>query len=131
VSGPLTDTELRATPVPVSGTVSTGGLTDAELRATPVPVSGTVTATGPLTDTQFRATPVPVSGTVAVSGVATEATLRQVETAVELIDDAIVTNDAAFTPGTTKVMMVGYQVDNTGTDSVDEGDAGAPRMSTN
>lgn len=132
VTGPLTDTELRATPVPVSGTVTaTGPLTDTQLRATPVPVSGTVTATGPLTDTQLRATPVPVSGTVAVTGVATEATLLQVETAVELIDDAILTDDTAFTPATTKVMMVGYQVDNTGTDSVDEGDAGAPRMSTN
>lgn len=43
VSGPLTDTQLRATPVLVSGTVSTGGLTDAQLRTTPVPVSGTVT----------------------------------------------------------------------------------------
>lgn len=39
VSGPLTDVQLRATPVPISGTVSTGGLTDAQLRATPVPVS--------------------------------------------------------------------------------------------
>lgn len=39
VTGPLTDTELRATPVPVSGTVATGGLTDTELRATAVPVS--------------------------------------------------------------------------------------------
>lgn len=38
----LTDSQLRATPVPVSGTVSTGGLTDVELRATPVPVSGTL-----------------------------------------------------------------------------------------
>lgn len=37
VSGPLTDTQLRATPVPVSGP-----LTDTQLRATPVPVSGTV-----------------------------------------------------------------------------------------
>lgn len=44
VTGPLTDAQLRATPVPVSGTVSTGGLTDTQLRATPVPVSGTVTA---------------------------------------------------------------------------------------
>lgn len=62
VSGPLTDAQLRAVPVPVSGTVTaTGPLTDAQLRATPVPVSGTVTATGPLTDTQLRATPVPVS----------------------------------------------------------------------
>ena len=39
VSGPLTDLQLRATPVPVSGTVTTGGLTDTQLRATPVPVS--------------------------------------------------------------------------------------------
>lgn len=82
----LTDAQLRATAVPVSGTVTaTGPLTDAQLRATPVPVSGTVTITdgsgpvtvdgtvavsgtvpvsGPLTDTQLRASAVPVSGTV-------------------------------------------------------------------
>ncbi len=71
VTGPLTDTQLRATPVPVSGTVSTGGLTDTQLRATAVPVSltsttitGSVAVTGPLTDTQIRATPLPISGTV-------------------------------------------------------------------
>lgn len=61
VSGPLTDAQLRATAVPISGTVSTGltqPLTDTQLRATAVPVSG------PLTDTQLRATAVPISGTV-------------------------------------------------------------------
>jgi hypothetical protein len=58
----LTDAQLRASPVPVSGTVSTGGLTDTQLRASAVPVSGTVTASGPLTDTQLRASAVPVSG---------------------------------------------------------------------
>ena len=42
IAQPLTDTQLRATPVPVSGTVTTGGLTDTQLRATPVPVSGTI-----------------------------------------------------------------------------------------
>lgn len=51
----LTDAQLRASAVPVSGP-----LTDAQLRATPVPVSGTVTATGPLTDAQLRASAVPV-----------------------------------------------------------------------
>lgn len=35
----LTDAQLRATPVPVSGSVSTGGLTDAQLRASAVPVT--------------------------------------------------------------------------------------------
>jgi hypothetical protein len=56
-TGPLTDTQLRATAVAVSGTVTaTGPLTDTQLRASAVPVSG------PLTDTQLRATAVPVSG---------------------------------------------------------------------
>jgi hypothetical protein len=83
VSGPLTDTQLRAAAVPVSGP-----LTDTQLRATAVPVSGTFwqgtqpisgtvsisgtpavtisgtpTVSGPLTDTELRATAVPVSGT--------------------------------------------------------------------
>lgn len=41
VTGPLTDTQLRATPVPVSGTVATGGLTDAQLRAAVIPTLDT------------------------------------------------------------------------------------------
>lgn len=76
--GPLTDTQLRATPVPVSGTVATGGLTDAQLRATAVPVSGTVAVTGPLTDAQLRAAAVPTKETraaaSAVTSVASSAT---------------------------------------------------------
>lgn len=82
VTGPLTDVQLRTTPVPISGTVATGGLTDVQLRTTPVPVSGTFfqatqpisgtlavsnfpasqAVTGPLTDVQLRLTAVPVSG---------------------------------------------------------------------
>jgi hypothetical protein len=77
VSGPLTDFEIRATPLPVSGP-----LTDTQIRATALPVSGPLTdvqlrnsdikvsldgesvgVTGPLTDTQLRNTAVPVSGT--------------------------------------------------------------------
>lgn len=76
--GGLTDVELRAAPVPVSGfpavqpvsdnggslSVDDGGgsitvdgpLTDTQMRASAVPVSG------PLTDTQLRAASVPVSG---------------------------------------------------------------------
>lgn len=72
---PLTDAQLRATAVPVSGPV-----TDAQMRATALPVSG------PLTDGQLRATAVPVSGPVTdaqmratalpVSGPLTDAQLR-------------------------------------------------------
>ena len=41
------------------------------------------------------------------------------------------TDDAAFTPGTSLVNPVGYFADETATDSVNEGDIGAPRMTLN
>jgi hypothetical protein len=51
--------------IPVVLPAGGSGLTDAELRATPVPVSGTVTVANPtaqgLTDAQLRASAVPVS----------------------------------------------------------------------
>ena len=56
VSGPLTDTQLRATAVPVSGTFWQ--------TTQPVSIAASVAVTGPLTDTQLRATAVPISGTV-------------------------------------------------------------------
>lgn len=59
VTGPLTDTQLRATPVPVSGTFYQA----TQPVSGTVGVSGSVAVTGPLTDTELRATPVPVSGT--------------------------------------------------------------------
>lgn len=52
-------------------------------------------------------------------------------TSLQLIDDVVKTDDAAFTPATDKVAMVGAQYDDTATDSVNEGDAGALRMSGN
>lgn len=56
VTGPLTDTQLRATPVPVSGTVAVSAL------------GGTVTVSGPLTDAQARAAPLPTTEAPATSG---------------------------------------------------------------
>jgi len=67
-SGGLTDAELRASPLAVTGTFYqatqpiSGTVAVSNFPATQ-PVSGTVTATGPLTDAQLRATAVPVSGT--------------------------------------------------------------------
>lgn len=49
-------------------------------------------------------------------------------TSLQLLDNVIVADDAAFTPGSTSVSMAGFQADETATDSVDEGDAGAARM---
>lgn len=62
-------------------------------------------------------------------GLVTEDNSAAIKTSVELIDDAIVADDAAFTPATTKVMMAGHFADDASPDSVHEGDAGASRMS--
>lgn len=40
----------------------------------------------------------------------------------------LVADDAAFTPGTSQVVPIGALADETGSDQVDEGDIGAPRM---
>lgn len=52
-------------------------------------------------------------------------------TALQKIDDPVLVDDAAFTPATSSVMMMGAQLDDSSPDSVDEGDAGAVRMSSN
>lgn len=86
VVGPATDAEMRATPIPISGTVTaTGGLTDTQLRATPVPVSG------PLTDTQLRATAVPISAATLPlpSGAATQVTLASIDTTLSNSDSTL------------------------------------------
>lgn len=49
-------------------------------------------------------------------------------TALQLIDNPVLVDDAAFTPATSSVMMAGFEADEGSTDSVDEGDAGAARM---
>jgi hypothetical protein len=71
--------------VPVELPAGGGGLTDTELRATPVPVSG------PLTDAQLRALAVAISAAALPlpAGATTEATLLLVKAAVETIDNFI------------------------------------------
>lgn len=49
-------------------------------------------------------------------------------TALQLIDNPVLVDDAAFTPATSSVMMAGFQADEASIDSVNEGDAGAARM---
>jgi hypothetical protein len=69
-----------------------------------------------------------ISGT---KGLVTEDNSAAIKTSTELIDDAIVADDAAFTPAVTKVNMSGFTFDDVAPDSVNEGDAGAGRMSAN
>lgn len=91
VTGPVTDTQIRATPLPVSGP-----LTDTQLRAVAVPVSG------PLTDTQLRAVAVPISaaalplpsGAATAAGQTTQATsLGNLDTNIGAKADAAATTD--------------------------------------
>lgn len=52
-------------------------------------------------------------------------------TALQLLDDTVFTDDAAFTVGTSKVGITGAIVDESSTDSADEGDAVAVRATAN
>jgi hypothetical protein len=83
VSGPLTDTQLRATVVPVGD----GG--------------GSLTVDGPLTDTQLRATAVPVSAAALPlpSGASTSANQTTLGNQTTKINDG--TNTAAVKPAST------------------------------
>ena len=90
-------------------------------------------------DESNRAKVNPIAGQVGVAGgtgavdAATQRTVMATDspdvTSLQLIDDAIFTDDAAYTPGTSKGAVIMGQADETGTDSVDEGDAGAVRIS--
>lgn len=83
----------------------------------------------------IASTGIPITGTVTVgSHAVTNAGTFAVQvdgaalTSLQLIDDAVYSDDAGYTPGTSKVLGIGLQADETATDSVDEGDMGAPRM---
>lgn len=60
-----------------------------------------------------------------------EGTASSQLTSLQLLDDSIFADDAAFTPATSKVNVAGFEYDDSSPDSVDEGDAGAARMSAN
>jgi hypothetical protein len=49
-------------------------------------------------------------------------------TSLQLLDDVVFADDAAFTVATSKLHAIGFLADESSTDSVDEGDIGAARM---
>ena len=96
----ITDAQIRATPLPISGTVTTGGLTDTQIRATALPVSGTVSANATLSaETTKVIGTVNIAATQAVtanagtnlntSALSLETTQNAIKTAVEILDNAI------------------------------------------
>ena len=70
-----------------------------------------------------------VSGTVSLpTGAATAANQSTEITALQLIDDAIVTDNGAFTDGTTKLNMSGFIFDEVAGTALTENDAAAARV---
>jgi hypothetical protein len=98
----------RLIEVTAAGPTSFAGLTDTQLRATPVPISGSVTAntglTQPLTDTQLRASAVSVSATgaaahsSAVSGNPVYIAGKVLPTTIATVDATLAAGDAAGVP---------------------------------
>jgi hypothetical protein len=91
-------------------------------------------ANGRLKVEAFSGETLPVSLASVPSHAVTNAGTFQVQesgsalTALQLIDDPVFADDAAFTIGTSKVMVAGFTADESSTDSLDEGDAGAARI---
>lgn len=66
--------------------------------------------------------------TVAIASAQTLATVTTVGTVTNITNQGQLVDDNAFTAATTRVNMAGFFADETATDSVDEGDGGAARM---
>jgi hypothetical protein len=66
-----------------------------------------------------------------VTTVGTVTTVTTTGTLTNITNWGNIVDDAAVTPATTRVLMVGYTADDTATDSVDEGDGGMARMTLN
>ena len=139
VTGPLTDAQLRAAPVPVSGTFwqatqpVSGPLTDAQLRASPPAFDisryggsavGAANAlhVQPGTGAVF---PVSASSLPLPTGASTLAEQQAQTTALQLIDDAAHADDAARG----KSLLAGAVLDDVSTTAVTENNGGFLRMS--
>jgi len=90
---------------------------------------------GAISNTTFSATQsgtwniTNVSGTVSLpTGAATSANQTTQTTALQLLDDVVVADNAGFTDGTTKVSMAGFVFDETAGTALTENDAGAARI---
>lgn len=110
-NGALAATVTNATASNLNAQVVGAAAADAAVSGNPVYVAGRGSNTTPTAmSAQNDVTPLwlTLAGATVVSG--------------DVVDDA------AFTPGTSRVVPIAFQADETATDSVDEGDAGAPRM---
>lgn len=139
VTGPLTDAQLRATPVPVSGTVTinaipAGGNNIGDVDVLSIVPGVAATNLGKREDDPHASldTGVMALGVRADTQAATAANGDYVPMIFDAAGGLWVAgtqlDDAAFTPGTGRVGVVGLFADEASTDLVDEGDVGVARM---
>jgi hypothetical protein len=125
----LTDTELRANPLQVTGTFyqatqpvsfTWSGLTEAQLRASPVDVS--VSGTVPVSGTFWQATqPVSAAALPLPSGAATETSLAALQPLLSTVAGTVGLHNAPFVDGTPGQIMLAKRRD-ADTTSVADGD---------
>lgn len=105
VAGLLTDTELRATPVPVSGTVA---VTNAGITTIAGAVSGTEMQVDVLTMPTVTVTATNLDVQSGGADLATSTQAGSIQTAVELIDDTVqVLGTDTYTEATSKGVTIG------------------------
>jgi hypothetical protein len=130
VSGPLTDTQLRATAVPVSGTVTANAGTG------PWPVTdnaGSLTVDAPVGTPLFARLSdgttalTTTGGRLAVDGSGVTQPVSIAAT-VTVSDTCTLVDNAGFTDGTTRVSMMGYIFDEVAGTALTENDAAAARI---
>jgi hypothetical protein len=110
--------------ITVDGTVGVSGTVTVADGGGSLTVDGTVAATQSGTWNITN-----VSGTVSLpTGAATSANQSTVITALQLLDDVVVTDNAGFTDGTTKLSMSGYIFDEVAGTALTENDAAAARI---
>jgi hypothetical protein len=115
-SNPVTPVDDNGGSLTVDGTVELGAASLAALETISAAQSGTWNITN-------------VSGTVSLpTGAATSANQSTQITALQLLDDVVVADNAGFTDGTTKVSMAGFIYDEVAGTALTENDAAAARI---
>lgn len=118
-----------------AGSITVDGTVTANLSATDNAVLDSIQTAVEIIDNAISGSEMQVdivSGTVTANLSATDnAVLDSIVTNTANLTSAIVQDDSPFTPATGYLMMIGGEFDDSGTDSVDEGDAGNVRISGN
>lgn len=84
----------------------------------------------------WRIDPTSLAGRASIYDLAGDSCMDEANNAlkvsvISITGSGAIVDDAAFTPGSSLITMIGATFDNVGPDSVDEGDGGALRMSAN